>query len=296
MDYIENDEQQHQDEDGNGFWNFKHIVGREGPFRASDPEYKGSRYNILVEWENGEITSEPLNISGKDDPVTCAVYACEHGLLEEEGWKRFKGIAKREKKMLRMVSQSCIKVTRNAPRYKFGYHIPCNYDDAMQFDLKNGNTLWREATDLEILQLAEYDTFRDLGNKETASPPKGYKKIHTHLMYDCKHDGRHKAWMVADGHLMDIPLERVYSSVVSLRGLRIVTFLAKLNGLDLWATNIGNAYLEVFTMERNYIVAGPEFGQLEGHYLIIVKALYGLRTSGLRWHERFSDCLCSEGF
>jgi hypothetical protein len=79
--------QQHQNKDGNGFWNFKHIVGHEGPFRASDPEYKGSRYNILVEWENGEITSEPLNIFGKDDPVTCAVYACKHGLLEEEGWK-----------------------------------------------------------------------------------------------------------------------------------------------------------------------------------------------------------------
>jgi hypothetical protein len=57
--------------DRNGFWNFKHIVGHEGPFRASDPEYKGSRYNILVEWENGEIMSEPLNIFGKDDPVTC---------------------------------------------------------------------------------------------------------------------------------------------------------------------------------------------------------------------------------
>jgi hypothetical protein len=28
---------------------------------------------------------------------------------------------------------------------------------------------------------------------------------------------------------------------------------------------IGIAYLEAFTMERNYIVAGPEFGQLEGH-------------------------------
>jgi hypothetical protein len=44
--------------------------------------------------------------------VTCAVYACEHGLLEEEGWKQFRGIAKREKKMLRMVNQSRIKVTR----------------------------------------------------------------------------------------------------------------------------------------------------------------------------------------
>jgi hypothetical protein len=276
MDYIEKDEQQHQDKDSNGFWNFKHIVGHKGPFRTSDPEYKGSRYNVLVEWENVEITSEPLNIFGKDDPVTCAVYACEHGLLEEEGWKRYKGIAKREKKMLCMVNQSRIMVTRNAPRYKFDYCIPCNYDEAMQFDLKNGNTLWREATDLEMLQLAEYDTFKDLGRKDTASPPTGYKKIRTHLIYDCKHDGRHKAWMVADGHLTDIPLESMYSGVVSLRGLRIITFLAKLNGLDLWATDIGNAYLEALTMEQNYIIAGPEFGQLEGHYLIIIKALYGL--------------------
>jgi hypothetical protein len=111
-----------------------------------------------------------------------------------------------------------------------------------------------------MLQLAEYNTFRDLGNKDTAPPLTGYKKIPTHLVYECKHDGRHKAWMVADSHLTDIPLESVYSSVVSLHGLRIVTFLAKLNGLDLWATDIGNAYLEAFTMERNYIIAGPEFG------------------------------------
>jgi hypothetical protein len=87
MDYIEKDEQQHQDKDGNGFWNFKHIVSHERPFRTSDPEYKGSRYNVLVEWENGEITSEPLNIFGKDDPVTCTIYARKHGLLKEEGWK-----------------------------------------------------------------------------------------------------------------------------------------------------------------------------------------------------------------
>jgi hypothetical protein len=40
--------------------------------------------------------------------------------------------------------------------------------------------------------------------------------------------------MVADSHLMDIPLESVYSSVVSLRGLRIVIFLSELNGLDHW--------------------------------------------------------------
>ena len=43
--------------------------------------------------------------------------------------------------------------------------------------------------------------------------------------------------------------------------------------------------------EKVYIVSGPEFGPLEGHNLIIIKALYGLRTSGLRWHERLANCL-----
>jgi hypothetical protein len=118
-----------------------------------------------------------------------------------------------------MVNQCCIKATRSAPRYKFGYRIPRNYNEVMQFDLKNGNTLWREATNCEMSRLAEYDTFRDLGHKDTAPPLTGYKKIRIHLVYDCKHDGRHKAWMVADGHLTDIPLESVYSGVISLCGL-----------------------------------------------------------------------------
>jgi len=73
-------------------------------------------------------------------------------------------------------------------------------------------------------------------------------------------------------------------------------FLAELNDLDIWATDIGNAYLEAETQEKVFIIAGPEFGKLEGHTLIIVKALYGLRTSGLRWHERLADCLRDMGF
>lgn len=48
-----------------------------------------------------------------------------------------------------------------------------------------------------------------------------------------KHDGRHKARLVADGHLTDMPLDSVYSGVVSLRGLRIVAFLTELNDLEL---------------------------------------------------------------
>ncbi len=73
-------------------------------------------------------------------------------------------------------------------------------------------------------------------------------------------------------------------------------FLAELNGLQTWATDVGNAYLEAKTKEKVYIIAGPEFGDKEGHTLVFNKALYGLKSSGLRWHERFADTLLDTGF
>lgn len=88
-----------------------------------------------------------------------------------------------------------------------------------------------------------------------------------------------------------MPVESVYLGVISLRGVRLLIFLAELNRQRLWATDIGNAYLEAYTQESVYIIAGPEFGDLEKNILIIVKALYGLRSLGLRWHERLASCL-----
>jgi hypothetical protein len=90
--------------------------------------------------------------------------------------------------------------------------------------------------------------------------------------------------------------ESVYSGVVSLRGIRLIVFLAELNKFQLWGADIGNAYLEATTKEKVYIVGGPEFGPLEGHSLVIDCALYGLRSSGLCWHQRFSDVLRFMGF
>lgn len=108
---------------------------------------------------------------------------------------------------------------------------------------------------------------------KNASIPKGFKRIKVHFVYAVKHDGRYKARLVAGGHLTDTPIDSVYSSVVSLRGLRLVIFLGELNDLKVWATDIGNAYLESETKEKVCIVAGPEFGEVEGHTLVIVKAI-----------------------
>jgi hypothetical protein len=53
-----------------------------------------------MEWENGEITEEPLAIIEADNPVTCAIYAKEKGLLDKNGWKCFKRITNQEKHFL----------------------------------------------------------------------------------------------------------------------------------------------------------------------------------------------------
>ena len=100
-----------------------------------------------------------------------------------------------------------------------------------------------------------------------------------------KFDGRHKARLVADGHPTHEPIEKNNSGVGSQRKLRLVIFLGKLNNLELWGADIGNAYLEAFTDEKLYIVADPEFQELEGYIFIFLKALYELKSSGKRWAE-----------
>ena len=135
-----------------------------------------------------------------------------------------------------------------------------------------------------------------MGHATKTRPPEGYKRIRVHLVFDIKHDGRHKARLVADGHLTDVPLESVYSGVVTLRGFRLVLFLGELNDLETWSTDVGNAYLEAYTSEKVYIIAGKEFGEREGHILLIKKALYGLRSSGARWHDRLAEVLREMSF
>ena len=77
-------------------YRFRDIIGHQCPLHASDPDWKGSKYNVEVEWETGEITFESLSIIAADAPVTCAAYAKENDLLALEGWHRFRNLAKKD--------------------------------------------------------------------------------------------------------------------------------------------------------------------------------------------------------
>ena len=109
----------------------------------------------------------------------------------------------------------------------FGFLIPRNYMEAMQFDSENKNSKWYDAIKLEMESMLEYKVFKKWDkaildkHKKVKNPPKGYHRIKVHLVFAVKFDGRHKARLVADGHLTPEPIENIYSGVVSLRNLRL---------------------------------------------------------------------------
>ena len=51
---------------------YSEILDHQGPLKAHDPRYKGSSYNVLVSWDDGSQTWEPINLIGKQDPDTIA--------------------------------------------------------------------------------------------------------------------------------------------------------------------------------------------------------------------------------
>jgi hypothetical protein len=144
-------------------WRSRCIVGHQGPLLRHDKDYNGSRFNVLVKWENGEIMTERLLVIAADDPVTCAVYAREHDLLDIEGCKHFRNLAKHEKHFLRLVKQAKMKSYHQSMKYKFGYRIPKDYKEALKLDELNQNTKWEDATVTEMSQLKEYECFIDAG-------------------------------------------------------------------------------------------------------------------------------------
>jgi hypothetical protein len=73
-------------DDGKTFWKYKRISGHECPLNKNPSLWKGDKYNVKVEWENGEVSYEPLHTIASNDPVVmCAIYGKYHALLDTDG-------------------------------------------------------------------------------------------------------------------------------------------------------------------------------------------------------------------
>ena len=85
--------------------------------------------------------------------------------------------------------------------------------------------------------------------------------------------------------------------MVKIASIRLINIIAKGQGLECLAGDVGNAYLNAYTKEKVYVRCGLEFGpSMVGRIAIVEKCLYGLKSSGNRWHSHFANTLYSMGF
>ena len=163
-----------------------------------------------------------------------------------------------------------------------------------RIDKENGNRLWTDAISEEIVKVP--------GDVEecTKSPDKlvGYQEIDLHMIFDIKlgENFRRKARMVVGGHMTKPPSSVTYSSVVSRESVRVMLMVAALNDLEIQSADIENAYLTAPCRERVWTRAGVEFGDDMGKAFMIVKALYGLRSSGAAFRAFLAERLDEMGF
>ena len=54
LDHLEQAEEQDNSMDQE-LYKFRAIIGHEGPSKTTNPNWKGSKYNVQIEWETGEI-------------------------------------------------------------------------------------------------------------------------------------------------------------------------------------------------------------------------------------------------
>ena len=256
---------------------------------------KGS-WEVFILWGTGETTWEPLSSIWNADKLTVAQYARENGLLDTKGWRRTKSVrgdTARLAQLVRLFKASS--ASWDGPKYKFGVQVPRNTKEAYRIDRENGDTKWADAIEKELKQIDDYNTFRVVGDSEAIDST--YKQIPYHMIYDVKFDLRRKARLVAGGNHTEPPKEDIYSGVVGMETIRLGFALAAMNNLSVCAADVGNAFLYGTTKEKVYIRAGPEFGKLRrGKRLIIVKSLYGLRSSSARYHEAFADTMLHLGY
>jgi hypothetical protein len=272
----------------------KSAVRKEDGFITNQSGHRSRRtttrgWKLCARWKDGSTSWESLKDLKESYPVQVAEYAIANGLEEEPAfaWWCRHTLKKRDRLIARVKSRYWKRT------HKFGIRLPKSVKEALEIDRETGTTFWYDAICKEMRNVRV--AFKILEADEKV--PVGSRFIPLHMIFDVKMDLTRKARLVAGGHTTDPPPSvNTYSSVVSRESVRIAFLVAALNDLDILAADIGNAYLNAPCRERLYTTAGPEFGSDAGKQVVIVRALYGLRTSGASWHAQLAQTMQQLGF
>ena len=84
--------------------------------------------------------------------------------------------------------------------------------------------------------------------------------------------------------------------MVARDSVRICPLLAALNKLEIKGADVENAYLTAPCREKIWFQDGEEFGSDIGKPFRVVKALYGIKSSGAAFREFLAERLDNIGF
>ena len=88
------------------------------------------------------------------------------------------------------------------------------------------------------------------------------------------------------------PIGSTYAGVVSRESVRIGFTYAALNGIDVCAADICNAYLQAPSSQKDYVICGLEFGiENVGRVALIHRALYGGKSAGKDFRNHLRSCM-----
>jgi hypothetical protein len=274
------------DEEGHRWYTFKEIVAHK---RGSGGRGKTKGWLLEILWQNGMTSWETLTSIKEMNMPKAAEYAVENQLEKEPAFSYW--VPHAMKKRGRIIKQ--VMRRRKNNKFKYGIEVPRTVQRAIEIDKHNGNELWQAAIKKEMSKVGIAFDIKPKGE----APPEGYQQIPLRLIFDVKMDFTRKARLVAGGHKTDPPEEvTTYSSVVTKDSVRIAFMLATLNGIEVEMADVGNAYLNAKVAEKVYAIAGPEFGQDQGRVVVIIRALYGLKSAGASWAQHFADVFTSMGF
>ena len=105
-----------------------------------------------------------------------------------------------------------------------------------------------------------------------------------------------KARLFAGGHTTDPHLDTKYQIVVTRQSVRIELLIFMLNDLEISAANTSNAYLNAPCQDKVRTIAGSEFRSDKRCVMIIVRALYVLKTPGASCIYMLANTLYDLGY
>ena len=104
-----------------------------------------SIYEVLINWEDGHATLEPVSVMIRNYHIYLSNYARDKRLLDKPGWKQLRFYIKNDKKMIRLLKATKVKQRRNTVNIKFLMNISREQRQAMMFDFENGKNNWKDA-------------------------------------------------------------------------------------------------------------------------------------------------------